>query len=164
MVISAQPKTFGASFWTPAGLGKPNAVLDSLSAMMGAWRPGEEGGTAVVDIITGAVNPSGRLTHTWPAKAGQAHSVVSNSFHMPATRAGGQFAFTTGPAKPLFPFGSSPGPQSFKGLRGITTTTTVTPLGGVRDSRCRTQYAVRSALLFPPFEWERHLGLDSGPN
>ena len=114
MVISAQPKTFGASFWTPAGLGKPNAVLDSLSAMMGAWRPGEEGGTAVVDIITGAVNPSGRLTHTWPAKAGQAHSVVSNSFHMPATRAGGQFAFTTGPAKPLFPFGSSPGPSLSK--------------------------------------------------
>ena len=87
VVISAQPKTFGASRWS-LGLGKPNALVGKVGALLAAWRPGEEGGTALVDIISGRTNPSGRLTHTWPAKAGQAHSVVSNSYHMPATSAG----------------------------------------------------------------------------
>ena len=105
IVISAQPKTFGASLWTPAGVGKPNALVGELGALLAAWRPGEEGGTAVVDIVTGRSNPSGRLSHTWPAKAGQVHSLVSNSFHMPATGAGGSMPFTTGPLAPLFPFG-----------------------------------------------------------
>jgi beta-glucosidase len=68
---------------TPLGVGKPNAMIDDFSALLAAWRPGEEGGTAVVEIITGKTNPSGRLSHTWPAKAGQAHSVVSNSYRMP---------------------------------------------------------------------------------
>jgi beta-glucosidase len=105
VIISAQPKTFGASLWTPAGVGKPNALLGSVDALLAAWRPGEEGGTAVLDIITGRYNPSGRLSHTWPAKAGQVHSVVANSYHLGATHAGESSAFTTGPAKPLFPFG-----------------------------------------------------------
>ena len=74
---------------TALGLGKPNAMVDEFAALLAAWRPGEEGGTAVVDIITGKANPSGRLSHTWPAKAGQAHSVISNSYHMPASTAGG---------------------------------------------------------------------------
>ena len=105
VVLSSQPKTFGASLWTPAGLGRPNAVVNELGALLAAWRPGEEGGKAVVEIITGVTNPAGRLSHTWPAKAGQTHSVVSNGYHMPPTSAGGSFRFTTGPAAPLFPFG-----------------------------------------------------------
>ena len=43
VVISAQPKTFGASLWSPAGLGKPNALVGELAAILSAWRPGEEG-------------------------------------------------------------------------------------------------------------------------
>ena len=97
VVLSAQPKTFGASMWTPIGVGKPNALVDEFGALLAAWRPGEEGGTAVLKLITGASNPSARLSHTWPAKAGQVHSVVSNSYHEPASAAGGSFKFTTGP-------------------------------------------------------------------
>ena len=107
VVISAQPKTFGASLFNPVALGRPNALASHFGALLAAWRPGEEGGTAVVDILTGRTNPSGRLSHTWPAKAGQSHSIVANSFRMPATPAGGSYGFTTGPAKPLFPFGVS---------------------------------------------------------
>ena len=84
VVISAQPKTFGASLFNPVALGKPNYLVTGagatgVKALLAAWRPGEEGGTAVVDIVTGRYNPTGRLSHTWPAKAGQAHSVVANS-------------------------------------------------------------------------------------
>ena len=105
VVVSAQPKTFGASMWTPIGVGRPNALVDDIGALLAAWRPGEEGGTAILDIITGKTNPSARLSHVWPAKAGQVHSVVSNSYHLPATNAGGTFKFTTGALAPLFPFG-----------------------------------------------------------
>ena len=67
--------------------------------MLDAWYPGEQGGLAVADVITGRHNPSGRLPITFPISEGQLPLYYN---HKPTGR-GDDYLDLTGMA--LFPFG-----------------------------------------------------------
>ncbi len=50
---------------TSGGSVDMNAWLDRVPTLVQAWYPGQEGGTALAEILFGDVNPSGRLPVTF---------------------------------------------------------------------------------------------------
>ncbi|CAM4368705.1 beta-glucosidase BglX [Saccharibacillus endophyticus] len=106
-----------------AELGKPTAavlfngrpldlhgVYDKVGAVVEAWYPGSEGGAAVADILVGAVNPSARLTMSFPHSVGQV-PVYYNHFNTgrPQGAADAQVRYVSqyldAPNEALLPFG-----------------------------------------------------------
>jgi beta-glucosidase len=46
-------------------------VLDKVDGLIEAWFPGSEGAVAIADILFGDINPSGKLTMSFPMNVGQ---------------------------------------------------------------------------------------------
>lgn len=86
--------------------GRPLAIpwmVEHLPAIVEAWLPGEEGGTAVANVLFGNVNPGGKLTMTWPRAVGQVPIFYNHK------SSGGHSHWHTNYVDllvtPLFPFG-----------------------------------------------------------
>jgi beta-glucosidase len=68
-VAAAQPRTV-AVLETGGPVRMP--WLEHVPSVVQAWYPGQRGGEAIANILTGKVNPSGRLPITFPVNEGQA--------------------------------------------------------------------------------------------
>jgi beta-glucosidase len=73
-------------------------IAENCSAIIETWLPGEEGGSAVADVLFGDHNPGGRLPISFPRSVGQ----IPVNYNRKPSSFGDYVSLGS---KPLFPFG-----------------------------------------------------------
>jgi beta-glucosidase len=124
-------------------VGRPYEIsrqADRLSAVLCGFLPGEEGSTALADVISGRVDPSGRLPVSFP-RAGAGHP---STYLAPAL--GRQTEVSSVDPTPLFPFGHGLGYASATWLDA--TCSPAWPTDGV----CRLSVILRNDNAVPATE------------
>ncbi len=98
------------------GIGKPVAVVlvngrpfampwlaEHANAMLEAWLPGEEGGTAIADILLGNECPGGRLPISFPRSVGQVP--IAYNAKPSGMKSNWYINYVSEEVTPLYPFG-----------------------------------------------------------
>jgi len=82
--------------------------VQKTPAIIQAWYPGQEGGTAIAEVLFGEYNPGGKLPFTWPIDVGQLPLYYNRK------PTGRSYQYADMPGMPLFPFGHGLSYTEFK--------------------------------------------------
>ena len=89
--------------------GRPLSIgwaAEHVPAILEAWYPGAEGGTAIADLLFGDATPGGKLPVTFPRSVGQSPIYYAHNLtHQPDTAPGFTSRYWDIPISPLYPFG-----------------------------------------------------------
>jgi beta-glucosidase len=86
--------------------GRPLAIpweAEHIPAILEMWYPGSEGGNALVDLLLGRANPSGKLTTTWPRDGNQIPIYYAHNATQDPQNQGRRYWDAS--SAPMFPFG-----------------------------------------------------------
>ncbi len=83
-------------------IGSP-AVHEAAAAVIVGWFPGERGGEAIADVLTGVASPGGRLPVTYPRHVGQVPTFYGHKVSGGRSHWKGEYVDMTN--APLHPFG-----------------------------------------------------------
>ncbi len=145
-VSAVQPKTVVVlNNGAPVAMG---AWLDDVAAVLEGYMMGQAGGGALADILTGAVNPSGKLAETFPLRAEDTPAFLNWPGELHTVRYGEglfigyryydkrklpvQFPFGYGLSYTAFEYGGARvSAETFKDSDGVTVSVDVTNTGDV---------------------------------
>lgn len=164
-VASANPRT--VVVLNAGGNVAMNPWIDHIPGLLHCWYPGQEGGTAVAEIIFGKVNPSGKLPATfekrWEDNAVFTSYYADSAKHVKYTEGvfPGYRHFDRDGIGPMFPFGFGLSYTKFEyeklnvehgSGRNVSVTFEVTNRGGVAGEEIAQVYVGSSARGGSPGE------------
>ena len=116
--------------------GRPLVLVEEdkkVSSILNVWFPGTEAGLAVADVLFGDVNPSGKLTATFPRSVGQIPLFYNHkNTGRPLGNKEGKFEkfrsnYLDVPNEPLYPFGYGLSYTTFNYKNLKLSSTSITP-------------------------------------
>ena len=133
---------------TSGGAVDMSSWLDRVPAVLQAWYPGQEGGTALAEILFGEVNPSARLPVTFerrwednPAHDSYYPDALTNRVAYKEGVFVGYRGYEHIGTKPLFPFGYGLSYTTFR-YNNLNVTQAITKSGGLNSWACLVSFDV----------------------
>jgi beta-glucosidase len=97
ILMGGTPLTARTTFWD-------RNLLEHVPAVLEVWYPGQEGGTAIADVLFGDYNPGGKLPMTFPKSTSQLPE-WSYDYTKDYTEGRGYRYFEKKRIEPMYPFG-----------------------------------------------------------